>query len=482
MLSGLAVQLLTLPIAAWVLLYVVREVQTRDFMQHVRTMARAVADGFEAGSALGDSRETARLLDSINLTGEGVYAELLDNGHYSRSLLNQAEVAYAGRQDLEFSEHAGPTYFIVLPIVKTGHDAEVRLGFDKRPTLEAIALSRRRILQILVGYGGLLLALTALSVGYVTRPLSKLRQLARQVAFGNHEQRLSADSTIPELHNLAADLEKMRAELVAVNAKLRTEIEVRERSEAKRRELESQLRRQQRLQTIGTLAGGIAHEINNTLVPIMLFSQSILDELPPDSPSREEVLGILRSARRSREVVNQVLTFSGRLDLGKVERLDLREPVEEALRLFATLAPASVMIVRHFEEPSLAVIANRTSISLITMNLCTNGFQAMSTTGGTLNVHLAPRRTTAVDRPGVAAGTYMELRIQDNGHGMDCATLERIFEPFFTTRGEGEGTGLGLAVVHGIVENLGGTLLVESTPGVGSDFRVLFPVAEEQAS
>jgi signal transduction histidine kinase len=397
-------------------------------------------------------------------------------------VLNHPGVAYIGRQDLDFSEHPDATYFIVLPIVKARHDAEVRLGFDKRPTLDAIAEARWRILEVLASYAALLLAITAVSVGYLTRPLASLRQLARQVASGDHQQRLSTNTTIRELHDLAADLEKMRAELVGVNARLRTEIEERERVEAQRQVLESQLRRHQRLETIGTLAGGISHEINNTLVPIMLFAQSVLDDLPPESPSREEVLGILRSARRSKEVVNKVLTFSRRLSVDKVERLDLSEPVDEAIRLFGALAPASITVVKRFDGPLLPVIADATLINLLTMNLCTNALQAMSATGGILTVQLAPRTTTGLEHPGVAAGTYMELRIQDTGHGMDAATLERIFEPFFTTREAGEGTGLGLSVVHGIVESLGATLLVDSRPGVGTDFRVLFPVTEEPAS
>jgi signal transduction histidine kinase len=482
MLSGLAAHLLTLPIAAWVLLLVVQEIQTRDFVQRARTLARSVADGFETPSVLGDSNATAKLLDSVILSGEGVYAELLDNGHHSLSVLNHPGIVYSGRQDLDFSEHPDATYFIVLPIVKKGHDADVKLGFDKRPTLEAIADARWRILEVLGSYAALLLAIAAMSVRYLTRPLARLRQIARRVASGDHEQRLSANTTIRELHDLAADLEKMRAELVGVNARLRTEVQERERVEARRQALEAQLRRHQRLQTIGTLAGGIAHEINNTLVPIMLFAQAVLEDLAPDSSSRESVLGILRSARRSREVVKKVLTFTRQLDVDKRERLELGEPVDEAIRLFSVLAPASITVVKRFEGPSLAVIADATLINLLTVNLCTNALQAMSATGGTLTVHLAPRSATGLEPAGVAAGLYMELGIQDTGHGMDAATLERIFEPFFTTREAGGGTGLGLSVVHGIVDSLGATLLVDSSPGVGTDFRVLFPVAEEPAS
>jgi signal transduction histidine kinase len=481
-LVGLAVHLLTLPVVTWVLLVVVRETQTNSFVQHVRTFARGVADGFEIAPALGDLNNTRKLLDSVILTGEGVYAELVDNGRSTVSALNHPGISYSGRQDLDFSEHPDATYFIVLPIDKSGHDAEVRLGFDKRPTLDDIARARRRILEVLTSYAALLLAIAVVSVHYLTRPLASLGESARQVASGDHERRLSADTTIREVHDLATDLEKMRAELVGVNAQLRAEMRERERVEAQRQALESQLRRRQRLEALGTLAGGVAHEFNNTLVPIMLFAQSVLDALPPDSPSREDLLGILRSARRSKEVVNKVLTFSRQMNSGKRERLNLTEPVEEVVRLFRALAPASISVVKCIEGRCLPVIADATLINLLTMNLCTNALQAMRAAGGTLTVGLAPLTATGLEPAGVAAGNYMQLRIQDTGHGMDTATMDRIFEPFFTTREAGEGTGLGLAVVHGIVESLDATLLVDSSTGVGTDFRVLFPAAEEQTA
>jgi signal transduction histidine kinase len=471
------IHVLALPIVTAVLLLVAQETLTSSFVQRVRTLARGVADGIELPSVLENVQQTRNLLDSVILTGEGVYAELLDNGRRTVSVLNRANVAYAGHQDLEFFESSNATYFIVLPLDEPGHTAEVRLGFDKRPTLDNIARIRWNIVKVLVSYAALSLGLTVAFVRHLTRPLAMLRRSARQVAGGDYERRLSADTSIPEVQDLAADLETMRGELVGVNAKLRTEMTERQRVESQRQALEIELRRRQRLETIGRLTGGVAHEINNSLVPILVFAQIVFDALPAESPSREHVLGILRSARRSKEVIKKMLTFSRQLDSGKLELLDLSEPVSEVVRLFGQLAPPDVAVVKRFEAHCAPVLADATLINLLMMNLCTNALQAMHATGGTLTVTLAQRSAPDGSSAEGTTGAHLELSVQDTGHGMDSATLERIFEPFFTTRDPGEGTGLGLAVVHGIAASLGATVLVDSRPGAGTEFKVVFPAA-----
>lgn len=478
LLTGLAVQLAILPVVTWVILSVTREIQIDNFLQHSRTLARGIADSFEAVPGWDDPRETSRLLDSVILTGEGSYAELVDNGHSTRSALNRPGLFYPGRQDLGFGEHPDSNYFIVLPVVKAGHQAEVRLAFDKRPVWDAIEGVRRRILQVLLAYALSLLIVALASVRYLTRTFASLGQVARDIASGQHQQQLSANTPIPELNELVADLEKMRAELVGVNAELRDEIARREQIEEQRRDLEAQLRRRQRLETVGRLAAGVAHEINNILLPIMLFSQSVLEGLPADSPVRNEALGIQRSARRGKDVVNKVLAFSRNLTADKPGVVHLAESVREAMSFLLVLAPANIAIEKDFAGASMPVMGDETLINLLTVNLCTNALQAMRGTGGTLSVKLALVTATGGEHPGVVAGQYMELRVRDTGHGMDDTTLKRMFEPFFTTASPGDGTGLGLAIVKSIAETLRATLLVDSTPGVGTEFRVLFPVAD----
>jgi two-component system cell cycle sensor histidine kinase/response regulator CckA len=307
-----------------------------------------------------------------------------------------------------------------------------------------------------------------------------LRRLARQVASGEFDRQLATGTSIPEVRELTADLETMRGELVGVNAKLRAEMRERQKVESQRKQLESELQRRQRMETLGTLARGIAHEINNSLVPILVYAKVVCEALPPESPSREYVLRILQSAGRSKEVIRKMLTFSRQLDGVELERMSLIEPVDEAVRLFVALASPGVTVVQEVEADCAPVLADATLINLLIMNLCSNALQAMHAAGGTLTVTLRRRSVTAEQGlAGEAGPGYVELRVQDTGHGMDEATLDRIFEPFFTTREPGEGNGLGLPMVHGIAASCGATVLVESIPGVGSVFTVLFPIAPD---
>jgi signal transduction histidine kinase len=470
------IQLIALTIVAGLLLIVARETLTNSFIQRVRTTARGVSDAIEIPSVLQDERQISNVLDSVILTGEAVYADLLDQGRLQVSALNHRDVSYVGVQDLEFFEHPAATYFIALPLDTPGHNGEVRLGFDKRPTLNNIAQLRRNIVEVLGAYATLSLALAVIFVRHLSRPLARLRRSARQVASGEYERHLSAETGIPEVQDLAEDLETMRRELVGVNARLRREIIERQRAESERTVLESELRRRQRLETIGRLAGGVAHEINNSLVPILVYAQVVYDALPSESPGREHVLRILLSARRSKEVVKKVLTFSRQLDAGKLEILDLSGPIEEVVDLLATSAPPAIRVVKRIEPDCPPVRADATLINSLTMNLCTNAMQAMGASGGILTVSLGPRAVTEKNVTPGAVASCLELCVEDTGHGMSAATLEKIFEPFFTTREPGEGTGLGLAVVHGIAESVGATVRVDSTPGVGTTFRVWFPI------
>jgi signal transduction histidine kinase len=457
---------------------VVRDSHADFFIQNARTFSRNLAEQLETGDALDSKQRVVEMLDLAILHSEGVYAELLDNGTSIKSNLNSPNTQWPGREDFVFGKSSDGIYCIVLPVARTGHTVELRLGFDERPTADQIRLAMRRTLLALAGY--LCIAVTAAIVFglRLSRTVVELTRVARRIASGNYVESLRLGTSVRELHQLGADLENMRGELVGVNERLRAEIVERERTETRRLELERRLQHRHRVETVGTLAGGIAHEINNALLPIMLLTESAMAELPADTPAHADLQQILSSARRAKEIVAKVLTFSREAGIAKLEPIDLQTVVDEALRLFRLLVPPTVEVNTHLKGPFPPVLADAALAVQLIMNLCTNGYQALQGQTGTLEIALRVDRIRLSDEAEVAAGEYVVLVVSDTGHGMDAATIERIFEPFFTTREVGSGSGLGLAVVHGIAESFGATIVVDSEVARGTTFKVYFPVAK----
>jgi len=256
------------------------------------------------------------------------------------------------------------------------------------------------------------------------------------------------------------------------------DISDRKRAEAERANLEAQLRQAQKLETIGTLAGGIAHDFNNILAAVIGYLHLALAELAPETPAREYLLEVQRAAQRATDLARQILLFSRRTEQRR-QLVLLDEIVEEALHLLRASLPTTIEIRRRIDPEIPPIEADPSQIHQVLMNLCTNAAHAMRG-GGVLELGL-----TVTDlAPGQAdvpatldAGRYVQLTVRDTGHGMDPGTMERIFEPFFTTKPPGEGTGLGLSVVHGIVAAHGGAIQVDSTPGRGTTFTVYLPVS-----
>jgi signal transduction histidine kinase len=309
----------------------------------------------------------------------------------------------------------------------------------------------------------------------LSRPIHRLQDVSRSIASGDYAQALQISTGIRELHELAADLENMRRELVGVNDRLQAKIKEKEISEIQREELQKQLRHRQRLETVGTLAGGIAHEFNNVLVPIILFTEMALQDLPASSASRSDLERVLAAAQRAKDVVKKILTFSRELGDVQLALIDLRTVIADGLNLFSALAPPSIEIHTEIGDDIFPVRADATLAAHLVINLCTNAYQAMQGAQGVLTIGLRNHMPRAD-----GTGARVEFWVSDTGHGMDPATAERIFEPFFTTRSVGVGTGLGLSVVHGIVESFSANIVVETEPGKGSTFRIFFPAVLQE--
>jgi two-component system cell cycle sensor histidine kinase/response regulator CckA len=263
----------------------------------------------------------------------------------------------------------------------------------------------------------------------------------------------------------------------ARNARLVLANDVTERSR-----LEEQLRQAQKLEAIGRLAGGVAHDFNNILNIIMGYAEIVMRRLPFGDPLASKIAEILKAADRAAGLTRQLLAFSRRQVL-QPRVLNLNAVVSEMDKMLRPLIGESVALTMRLQEPLGAVKADPGQMEQVIMNLAVNACDAMAE-GGTL---LLETRDVELDaayvrlHPGASVGPHVMLAVADTGHGMDPETLARIFEPFFTTKAQGQGTGLGLPTVYGIVEQSGGSVDVESAKGRGTTFRVYLPRAAGQA-
>jgi PAS domain S-box-containing protein len=245
--------------------------------------------------------------------------------------------------------------------------------------------------------------------------------------------------------------------------------------------LERELRQSQKMEALGTLAGGIAHDFNNILMPITLNTELALRSAGESDKISENLGYVLEAAQRGRELVKQIITFSRRKEQ-KQEPIRMAPVIKEALKLLKASLPTTIELRKNIDDgPSEMVVADPTQIHQVLMNLCTNAAHAMRKRGGVLEVSMASveiDETTASLHADLSPGPYLRLTVSDTGEGMDREIMERIFEPFFTTKERTEGTGMGLAVVHGIVKNHGGAITVYSEPEKGTTFNVFFPLKE----
>jgi PAS domain S-box-containing protein len=247
---------------------------------------------------------------------------------------------------------------------------------------------------------------------------------------------------------------------------------------SERKHLESQLQQSQKMEAIGTLAGGIAHDFNNILAAILGYTELAILDLPEDLNARQNLELSLKSAYRARDLVSQILAFSrqGETELKPVQIDPL---ISEALKMLRATLPASIEIHQLIEKDAGYINADPTQIHQVLLNLSTNASYAMRDEGGILDISLSSvdlDEDTSKLHSNLQTGPYLKLSVGDTGQGMDPKVVDRIFDPYFTTKEKGEGTGLGLAVVHGIVKSHGGVLSIQSQPKKGTTFHLFFPI------
>ncbi len=257
------------------------------------------------------------------------------------------------------------------------------------------------------------------------------------------------------------------------------DISAHKRDEEEKRQLESQLRQAQKMEAIGTLAGGIAHDFNNILTIILGYLEISLDELPGNSPARPDLDNIFQAANRAKELVHQILSFS-RKSKQELRPIIPQSIIKETVKLLRSTISTTIEIQQNIDQDCPIILADPTQLHQVLLNLATNAIHAMDEKG-ILSIGLNKTMFTKEDlrqNPDLAPGSYVGLSVGDTGCGMAPEIVERIFDPFFTTKEIGRGTGMGLAVVHGIVSSHQGLIKLETTPGQGTVFHIYFPAIE----
>ncbi|MGD2030576.1 MAG: ATP-binding protein, partial [Desulfobacterales bacterium] len=253
-------------------------------------------------------------------------------------------------------------------------------------------------------------------------------------------------------------------------------------AEEEKTRLQSQLQQVQKMESIGTLAGGIAHDFNNILGIIVGNTEMAMDDVPEWHPARHNLGEIRTASMRARDVVKRILAFS-RQSPQEMKPVRISPIIKESIKLLRSSIPTTIEIHQNISSESDTVCADPTQIDQVFINLCTNATHAMGEKGGVLEVslkHIEMDECSTIHYHDLSPGKYVRLTVSDTGHGIAPKILDRIFEPYFTTKNVGEGSGMGLSVVHGIVKTHGGYLLVDSKLGKGTTFQVFFPYIESK--
>ncbi|MDM8549302.1 response regulator [Desulfobacterales bacterium HSG2] len=247
-----------------------------------------------------------------------------------------------------------------------------------------------------------------------------------------------------------------------------------------RKNLEMQLRQSRKMEAIGTLAGGIAHDFNNILFPLIGYTEMTMEEVPEEGMIRRNMDEILKAAHRAKDLVQQILIISREREAEKLP-IQIHFVIKEVLNLLRSSLPTTINIRHNIGKAHGHVLADPSQIHQVMMNLCTNAYHAMREKGGMLEISLNETEISAEElafKQDMTPGLYLKLTVRDSGHGMSPEVVERVFDPYFTTKDTGEGSGIGLSIVHGIVRNHGGYITVYSEPDKGSAFCIYFPLID----
>jgi len=273
-------------------------------------------------------------------------------------------------------------------------------------------------------------------------------------------------------------LEKKVAQLQDTNEKLDKELKQRRQAEREQAKLEKRLRQAEKMEALGTLAGGIAHDFNNILTAIMGYTEISLSKTDGNSDLKANLKGVLKAAKRASDMVRQILTFSREQEQELVP-VDLNCEVIHVRKMLDRTIPRMITIEQNLAEDLWEIQADRSQMAQVLLNLATNASDAMPE-GGKLTIethNVVLDRDFCAARVGIESGNFIQLKVSDTGHGMAQETMQYIFDPFYTLKESGKGTGLGLAVVFGIIKKIGGYISCTSEPGVGTAFQIYIPAS-----